>query len=75
LVDRGWKGDEMCRFFSNKETLNHLLFECAIARYIWGVVACPFNFLTIPLDIDMIRDWVKSTQNLIASGCATVFFG
>jgi hypothetical protein len=36
LVKRGWKGDETCKFCCAKETLDHMLFGCAVARFFFG---------------------------------------
>jgi hypothetical protein len=36
LVKRGWEGDETCNFCCAKETLDHMLFGCAVARFFLG---------------------------------------
>ena len=43
LLRRGWKGNGDCMFCSNAETIDHLFFECPLARYAWSVVRCAFN--------------------------------
>jgi hypothetical protein len=38
LVKRNWHKNEMCSFCSNKEIIQHLYFDCALANFIWRVV-------------------------------------
>jgi hypothetical protein len=38
LVKRNWHGNEMCSFCNNYETIQHLYFECALAKFIWRVI-------------------------------------
>ena len=48
LLNRGWKGSEKCMFCSKVETIDHLFFECTLARYAWSVVACALNLRSVP---------------------------
>jgi len=34
LIKRKWRGDPQYRFCSEPETVNHLFFECSMARFI-----------------------------------------
>jgi hypothetical protein len=38
LVKRNWHENEMCIFCSNKETTQHLFFDCVLAIYIWTII-------------------------------------
>jgi hypothetical protein len=38
LVKRNWHENEMCGFCSNNKTVQHLIFYCALAKFIWRVV-------------------------------------
>jgi hypothetical protein len=38
LVKRNWHENEMCSFCNNKETIQHLFFDCALAKFVWRVV-------------------------------------
>jgi hypothetical protein len=40
LLQRGGDCDPGCHFCGKKETINHLLFQCPLARYMWNVVSC-----------------------------------
>jgi hypothetical protein len=43
LVKRNWKGSTKCCFCSREETIQHLMFDCHLARAIWGVVHVTFG--------------------------------
>jgi hypothetical protein len=50
LIRRGWKGkDSRCCFCDELETIDHLFFECRLARFVWGVVKCATGILDIPV--------------------------
>jgi hypothetical protein len=36
MTKRKWVGDTSCRFCEMEETINHLFFDCLVARVIWG---------------------------------------
>jgi hypothetical protein len=38
LVKRNWHGNELCSFCNNHESIQHLFFECVLAKYIWRVI-------------------------------------
>jgi hypothetical protein len=42
LLRRGWTGDPHCHFCSKNESIDHLLFSCALAKLIWQVIMCTF---------------------------------
>jgi hypothetical protein len=62
LLKRGWTGNEQCHFCGEKETINHLLFGCGLAKLAWQVVLCPFQ-LVRPLDnVDnLFGGWINSS--------------
>ena len=39
LVKRKWQGDVRCCFCPENESINHLFFDCSMARYIWSLIA------------------------------------
>ena len=43
LKHRGGDCEETCLFCGKNESINHLFFECPLARYIWNVVGCAFG--------------------------------
>jgi hypothetical protein len=38
LVKRNWHENEMCSFCNNYETIQHLFFNCELAKFIWRVI-------------------------------------
>jgi hypothetical protein len=69
LVKKGWEGDETCRFCCAKETLDHLLFGCVVARFVWGVVACTFNIPSLPGTLDLVCDWILAIKSTKKQKC------
>jgi hypothetical protein len=39
LLKRKWQGDPKCRFCSDPESINHLFFECPMAKFSWSLIA------------------------------------
>jgi hypothetical protein len=37
LRKKEWKRDEKCKFCLEGESVNHLLFECSLAVYVWAM--------------------------------------
>lgn len=52
LLHKGWSGSSRCIFCNLDESIDHLLFTCPVARYIWNVVKCVFNIRGTPLSFD-----------------------
>jgi hypothetical protein len=49
----------MCCFCDAFETIQHLFFDCALAKFIWRVIQVTFG-LSIPLNIKHVfGDWVQ----------------
>jgi hypothetical protein len=40
---RKWVGDTCCRFCEVEKNINHLFFDCVVARVIWGILAQCFG--------------------------------
>jgi hypothetical protein len=43
LLKRRWKGSKCCCFCNSNETIEHLFFNCILARMVWGVVHIAFG--------------------------------
>ncbi len=44
LFKRGWrKCDKLCQFCDKEESIQHLFFECSVAKLIWNVMLCALN--------------------------------
>jgi hypothetical protein len=60
LVRRNWKGDEICCYCDSKESIQHLFFDCQLARLVWGAVSITFGFRPPSSMTDMFGSWLKS---------------
>jgi hypothetical protein len=57
--------------------MNHLLFECSFARFVWQMVVCAFGFVRPPENADdMLGAWISSfpapLRKSILCGCTAV---
>jgi hypothetical protein len=43
LVKRNWHGNEQCCFCQNYETIQHLLFDCKLVKFIWTITYFTFG--------------------------------
>jgi hypothetical protein len=50
LIKRQWIGNEKCCFCDNKESIQHLYFECPLAKIIWRIIHVTFG-LAPPINI------------------------
>ncbi|KAG8060373.1 hypothetical protein GUJ93_ZPchr0002g26796 [Zizania palustris] len=79
LVKRGWKGDiKNCVFCCREESVQHLFFDCSVAKFIWRMVYTCFN---IGPFADMKHVWDtwfgklnKRVRNVVGVGLAAVFW-
>jgi hypothetical protein len=60
LVKRNWHSNERCCFCNNFETVQHLFFYCALAKFTWRVIDLFFG-LGAPNNIrNMFGAWVQN---------------
>jgi hypothetical protein len=52
------KGNPTCYFCGAAETVEHLLFECPVAKFVWGVVAISFHQSDRPSSYEQFECWV-----------------
>ena len=60
LLKRNWKGDSTCCFCSCKETIQHLFFECHVAKFVWGSVRMVFGIQPPSNVTNMLGSWLRS---------------
>jgi hypothetical protein len=59
LVKRNWNGNESCCFCDNKESIQHLFFECPLAKIIWCIIHMTFG-LEQPKNVsNLFENWLK----------------
>ena len=75
LVRRNWHGNEKCCYCSNNETIQHLFFECHMARLIWRIIHITFGLQKTNNVIHMLGSWLQGIgekkKNLIPT-CVSV---
>jgi hypothetical protein len=58
LVKRNWHGNELCSFCNIHESIQHLFFECVLAKYIWRVIHLVIGLPPPNNSRHMIGGWV-----------------
>jgi hypothetical protein len=59
LVKRNWHGSEKCCFCNNNETLEHLFFDCALAKFVWRIVELIFGLIPPKSTVHMSTTWLQ----------------
>jgi len=76
LVRRKWRGSPLCCVYNKLETVNHILFECVFAQFIWCCVRDVFNLQGFPLSIqDLISQWMPRRLGVTKKLCFAFFAG
>jgi hypothetical protein len=58
-VKRGWHGSPMCCVCGKVETVDHILFECVFAQYVWCCIRDAFHLQGFPLSMqELISQWL-----------------
>jgi hypothetical protein len=78
LAKRKWKGDTKCCFCSKEENIQHLFFDCNVARSIWSIVHITFG-IKQPLDFahmcgSWLSSWTGKRRRLIIVGGAALLW-
>lgn len=79
LYKKGWrKGDIKCQFCDNIETVQHLFFECPLAKFLWNIVSCSLNLKPVSNIQDLFGVWLlsygKGMKTLMVVGVAAIFW-
>ena len=59
LAKRNWKGDKKCCFCNNDESIQHLFFECQVAKFVWNVVFVTFGIVPPSSITNMLGTWLR----------------
>jgi hypothetical protein len=79
LIKRNWYENSMCCFCNNLETIQHLFFDCVLAKFLWGVIQLTFG-LTKPHNIKHVYGgyWVQNmnakTKRILFVGIDIIFW-
>ena len=59
LLKRGWHGTNSCYFCGGMETIEHLFISCSVAKLMWSILCCAFNFVRKPNSVhDLFGAWL-----------------
>lgn len=58
LKRRNWDGTDDCKFCLEEESVNHLLFQCPIARIIWCWIRDSLGWSRCPTSISSFQDLI-----------------
>jgi hypothetical protein len=61
IIKRKWTGDPTCLFCNQAESLEHLFFQCTVAKCVWGTVGVCLGTGSIPGDINQYKRWIKES--------------
>jgi len=62
LLKRHWVGSPTCHFCFENESIDHLFFQCPVAKTTWGTIGTCIGTTTIPRNLQQYFSWI--TQNL-----------
>jgi len=65
LIKRNWKGSAKCCFCNYNETIQHLFFECHIAKFIWFTVFIAFNIKPPTSFTHLLGAWIKGFHHTV----------
>lgn len=76
LKKRGWKGCEKCCVCGITESVNHIFFDCPIARMIWGFFREIFKWHDCPTSMKSLSEmWIHGKGPLATSLTLFIFAG
>jgi hypothetical protein len=78
LVKRNWHRKMLCCFCNNLEIIQHLFFDCALAKFLWRFIQMAFG-LSAPRNIKHVYgEWIQNMNNtnkrLLFVGLSTMFW-
>lgn len=59
LLKRKWQGEGKCAFCIENETVQHLFFECPMAKFVWSLVAMVVGAQYGPTTMEQFWLWVN----------------
>lgn len=60
LAKRNWKGSTSCGLCSSEETIQHLFFDCHVAKLLWNNISISFGFQPPTCASSMFGSWLSS---------------
>lgn len=72
MVKTKWAGKSTCVFCDQLETIEHLFFQCIVARCVWGIIGISLGTSCIPSNIAQYKNRI---QRIFPQGKLTHHFG
>jgi hypothetical protein len=60
MKKRKWAGDPSCMFCSQYESMEHLFFQCPVARCVWGIVGACLGSRRVPENVEQFKRWISA---------------
>jgi len=67
LARRQWQGDRRCCFYSSNESIQHLLFDCHYAKFMWRIVQVSFNLIPPTSVHNLFTGWLDGVNRKLKS--------
>jgi hypothetical protein len=78
FVKRNWLGNVRCCFCDSLETIQHLFFDCALAKFIWRVMQITFGLSKLTNIKHVFGGWVQrmndKDRKLLLVGVGAMFW-
>ena len=79
LKKKGWEGTKLCGFCGAKETLEHLMFTCPLAKYMWKVSCVSLGIYSKPSSFDDLYQGCFASsfgrdRKLLLTGTSVLFW-
>jgi hypothetical protein len=79
MSKRNWKGPLNCVFCGLPKSIDHIFFQCSVARFIWRIIQTALNFNSIPNNVEnLFGSWInsfsKTEKSMILFGCGAVIW-
>jgi hypothetical protein len=59
LLRGNWGGSPECYFCEHDESVDHLIFQCSVAKVVWACVARCFGACDIPGNLNQCWSWLE----------------
>ena len=59
LLKRKWKGSPACALCQDTESVNHLMFECPVIKYVWSLMAYILGAAVRPSSFSQYWIWIN----------------
>ena len=67
LARRQWQGDKKCCLCSLNESIQHLLFDCHFAKFMWRIVHASFNLIPPSSVQNLFTSWLEGINRKMKS--------